>query len=91
MVGSGLSLLFKGFIMTLAEEMPVNAIARQVGEHDTRLWRVLLNYVKETRQHVDMSEVKRVGVDETSRKKHHKYVGVVVDLDRSQVIYATEG
>jgi transposase len=90
-LGSGFTLLFEAFIMMLAKEMPVNAIARLVGEHDTRLWRVLRHYVKEARQHVDMSEVKRVGVDETSRKKHHKYVGVVVDLDRSQVLYATEG
>ena len=90
-LGSGFTLLFEAFIMTLAKQMPVNAIARLVGEHDTRLWRILRHYVDEARGRLDMSEVRRVGVDETSRKKHHKYVSVVMDLDQSSVLYATEG
>jgi len=90
-LGSGFTLLFEAFVMTLAKQMPVNAIARLVGENDTRLWRVLRHYVQEARSAVDMSEVQRVGVDETSRRKHHQYVSVVVDLDRSQVLYAKEG
>ena len=90
-LGSGFTLLFEAFIMTLAKQMPVNAIARLVGEHDTRLWRILKHYVDEARKHLDMSEVHRAGVDETSRKKHHQYVSVVMDLDQSSVLYATEG
>ena len=90
-LGSGFTLLFEAFIMTLAKQMPVNAIARLVGEHDTRLWRILKHYVDEARKHLDMSEVRRAGVDETSRKKHHQYVSVVMDLDQSSVLYATEG
>lgn len=90
-LGSGFTLLFEAFIMTLAKQMPVNAIARLVGEHDTRLWRILRHYVDEARKHLDMSEVRRAGVDETSRKKHHQYVSVVMDLDQSSVLYATEG
>ena len=35
--------------------------------------------------------MRRAGVDETSRKKHHQYVSVVMDLDQSSVLYATEG
>ena len=77
--------------MTLAKQMPVNAIARMVNEHDTRVWRVLNHYVDQARKQVDMSNVRRVGVDETSRRKRHKYVTVFVDLDRSRVLYATKG
>jgi transposase len=38
--GSGFTLLFEAFVMTLVKGMPVAAAARLVGEHDTRLWRV---------------------------------------------------
>jgi transposase len=31
--------------MALVSAMPVNAVARLVGEHDTRLWRVIHHYV----------------------------------------------
>ena len=37
---SGFTLLFEALIMTMVSAMPVNAVARIVGEHDTRLWRV---------------------------------------------------
>lgn len=90
-LGSGFTLLFEALIMTLAKQMPVNAIGHLVNEHDTRIWRVLNHYVDQARQQVDMSDVRRVGVDETSRRKRHKYVTVFVDLDRSRVLYATKG
>lgn len=89
--GSGFTLLFEAFLPALAREMPVSAIARMVGEHDTRLWRVLRHYVDEARECADHSHVKRVGVDETSKGKHHDYVTVFADLDEGQVLFVTPG
>lgn len=89
--GSGFTLLFEAFLMTLAKDMPVNAIARLVKEHDTRLWRVLRYYVEKSRREQDYSQVKKIGVDETSRKKGHNYISVFVDADESKVLFATEG
>ena len=45
--GSGFTLLFEAFVMTLVKAMPVAAAARLVGEHDTRLWRVIQHYVED--------------------------------------------
>jgi transposase len=39
--GGGFTLLFEALVMALVSAMPVNAVARLVGEHDTRLWRVI--------------------------------------------------
>lgn len=89
--GSGFTLLFEAYIMLLAPSMPVNQIADLVSEHDTRLWRVLLHHVKEAREQADHSDVKQVGVDETSSKRGHNYVTIVVDLKESKSIFATEG
>lgn len=88
---SGFSLLFEALIMMLAGDMPVAAIARLLGEHDTRVWRVVQHYVGEARKHESYFDVHRIGVDETSRKKGHHYVSIFADLDRSKVIFATEG
>lgn len=43
--GSGFTLLFEALVMMLAAEMPVRAIGELVGEHDTRLWRVVHHHV----------------------------------------------
>ena len=89
--GSGFTLLFEAYIMLLAPSMPVKRIAELVSEHDTRLWRLLQHHVKEAREQADYSDVKQVGIDETSSKRGHNYVTIVVDLKESKSIFATEG
>lgn len=89
--GSGFTHLFEAFVMILAKEMPVSAIAALLCEHDTRIWRVIRHYVDEARSMVDLYEVDKIGADETARSRGHNYVTVFVDMDESRVIYATEG
>jgi len=89
--GSGFTLLFEALIMTLAPEMPVRAMAALVGEHDTRLWRVIHHYVDAAWASEDWSAIRRVGIDETSFRRGQDYVSVFADLDRRRVVYAIEG
>ena len=89
--GSGFTLLFEAMILILAKAMPVKTIADFVKEHDTRLWRILHHYVEKARTAADHSQVKHVGLDETSRRRGHNYVSLFVDLDESRVLYATDG
>jgi len=49
------------------------------------------NYVDEARKTADHSQVKHVGMDETSRRKGHNYVSLFVDLDETRVLFATDG
>jgi transposase len=87
--GSGFTLLFEALAMVLMREMPVKAAARIVGEHDTRLWRVLMHHVDTARSQEDFSGVAQVGVDETSHRRGQDFVSIFADLDRAQVIFAT--
>lgn len=89
--GSGFTLLFEAMIMTLVKAMPVRTVAAYVGEHDTRLWRILHHYVETAREHADFSAVTKFGVDETASKRGHNYVSLFVDLDQRNVLFATEG
>jgi len=91
--GSGFTLLFEALLVALLAEMPVKAVADLVGEHDTRLWRLLHHHVEAARATLDLGEVSRVGVDETAAKRGQDYVSLLVDLDapKPRVIFATEG
>jgi transposase len=88
---TGFTLLMDALILLLAQNMTVSAVAEIIGEHDTRIWRVLSYYIPESRSKEDYSQVKIVGVDETSCAKFHKYVSLFVDLDNSKVLYVCEG
>ena len=90
-IRSDFTLLFEACLISLMKAMPVSKVADLVGEHDTKLWRVLHHYVDEGRKDEDLSKVKRVGVDETSKRKGHDYISVFVDLDKSKTIFVTEG
>ena len=89
--GSGFTLLFEALVLILGKNMPVSAVARLVKEHDSRLWRVLEYYVDTARDGLDMSEVTKIGVDETSWKPGHQYVTVFTDVDERRVLLVTEG
>ncbi len=88
--GSGFTLLFEALVLQFATAMPVATTARMVGEHDTRIWRVLEHYVPRLRGGLDFSSVRRVGVDETSARKGQDYVSVFMDLDERRVLFATQ-
>lgn len=89
--GSGFTLLFEAFVMTLVKDMPVAAVARLVGEHDTRLWRVVQHYVDEAVARMDLADLRRVAIDETSAKRGRDYISLFVDIDARKVVYVTEG
>jgi hypothetical protein len=57
--GSGFTLLFEAHVMDLIPAMPVAAAARMVGEHDTRLWRIIHHYVDAARARVDHGGISR--------------------------------
>ena len=89
--GSGFTLLFEALVMTMARDLPVNVMARLFSVTDTRLWRVINAYVETARAKEDFSDVKRIGVDETSVKKGHDYVSFFFDLDKKKLLFGTEG
>src|SRR5208337_2350691 len=43
--GSGFTLLFEAYVLALAKTMPIATAAERLGEHDTRLWRIVEHYV----------------------------------------------
>ena len=88
---NGFTLLFEALLMQLCCEMPVNAVSRLTNADDNKLWRMLQRYIEEARKHEDFSNVTKIGLDETSKKKHHDYVTLFVDLEQRKTVYVTEG
>jgi transposase len=89
--GSSFTLLFEAFMLTLAKAMPIANAARLLGEHDTRLWRIIEHYVWQAVEKLDLSEVRRIAADETSARRGHDYISLFVDMARRKVVYVADG
>ena len=89
--GSGFTLLFEAMAMLLSEHMSVSEASEVLGEHDTRIWRVVAHYVDKAREKCDWSEVRRVGIDEVSRRKRHVYATNFLDLDTGKLLFMAPG
>ena len=89
--GSGFTLLFEALALTMCRDLPVRQTARALRVGDKKLWRRIEHYVTEARKKQDMSQVRIVGIDETSLRRGHDYVTVVHDLDAKRLLFCTEG
>lgn len=89
--GSGFTLLYEALALSLCQDLPVRQAAQQLRCNDKQLWRRIERYVTEARKLDDMSDVKDVGIDETSLRKGQNYITVVHDLKKKRLIFACEG
>ncbi len=88
----GFTLLFEAYSMLLIEEeMPVSSVSKVTQATAPRILRVFKYWVNEAYERSDWSEVRRIGVDETSRRKGHCYITQFVDLDTRRTLFAVEG
>jgi transposase len=88
---SGFTLLFEAFVLLLSREMPFTAVARITGVSVHRVMALCARYVDAAVGAADLSEVRRLAFDETSRAKGHDYVTLVADERERKVIYVAEG
>ena len=87
----GFTLFFEAFIIQLASNMPVNVVSKLIKESNDKIWLLLGHYRTKALEDSDYSDVKIVGMDETSKKKGHDYITLFVDLLKQKTIFIAEG
>lgn len=88
---SGFTLLFEALVLMLAQQMPFAAVARVVGESAHRVRAVCERYVEIACGLADLSEVRALAIDETSRARGHDYVTLAADALERRVLFVTQG
>ena len=88
---SGFTLLFEALVLALCREMPFNAVARIVGVSAHQAKAIAERYVNAAVSASDLSEVRRIAIDETSRARGHDYVTLVADAQQRSVLFVAEG
>jgi transposase len=89
--GSVFTRPFEDAVGLLAQKLDHTAVAEFIGIAWITVGRIAARLVNE-KLHVDRFEnLRRIGVDEISYRKRHKYITVVVDHDTGRVIWVGEG
>ena len=88
---SGFTLLYEALILAMCQEMTFAAVARLTGVSWHRVHAVCKKYVELALERDDLSELRHVAIDETSRARGHRYVTAVADTERRRVVFLAEG
>lgn len=62
--------------------MPGNKAANLLGIYPQRLWTIFNYWISIAYDSDNQSEVRNIGIDETSIRKGHKYVTIAADMDK---------
>lgn len=82
---SGFTLLMEAFLLSLARVLPVAEVSRQTGVSHDRIWHLLRTRVDAAWKAADWSSLKRLGVDETSTRRGHKYGTAFLEVEGQEV------
>ena len=88
---SGFTLLFESFVLLLAQYSTFQATAELLGISWHRVHAICSRYVELALDKTDLSELRRIAIDETSCRKGHDYLTLVADMEKRRVAFVTEG
>lgn len=77
----GFTLLMEAFLLTMAKVLPVTEVSKQSGVSQDRIWHLIRSRVDEAWNQTDWKSLKRLGVDETSTRKGHRYGTAFLEID----------
>lgn len=79
------------YVVELMGKMTLLDIARHLRMHWGMVRAIVTAHLKQQLKRRSLRQVERVGIDEVSYRKGHRYLTNVVDLDTGQVIWCAEG
>jgi transposase len=88
---SRFTLLFEALAVYLARDMPCRKVGELLRVDGETISAIVQHWVLKAVEKDDLSKVKSIAIDETSFKKKHKYVTVVIDSDTKRVIDVEAG
>jgi transposase len=88
---SSFTLYFEGYALMIMKHMPIANAAEILRCNEKSLTTILCYWVEKAVNEDDLSDVYALSIDETSFKKGHKYVTVVIDADERRVIDVESG
>lgn len=88
---SRFTLLFEGYAMMILADMPVAKAAKALRCDEKSLTKIMKHWVDKAVAGMNLSDVAMLAIDETSFKRGHRYVTLIIDAAKRRVIDVEEG
>ena len=88
---SRFTLLFEGYAMLILQDAPIAKAAEWLRCDEKSLTKILRYWVKKAVDGMSLDDVIKLAIDETSFKRGHKYVTLIIDAARRRVIDVEDG
>lgn len=88
---SRFTLLFEGYAMLILADMPISKAAEALRCNEKSLSSILHYWVNKAVDETDLSGITSLAIDETSFKRGHSYVTLVIDATERRVIDVENG
>jgi transposase len=85
------TLLYEGYAMMILADMPIARTAALLRCDEKSLVKIMRHWVNKAVDSMDLGEVAQLAIDETSFKRGHKYVTLVIDAAKRRVIDVEKG
>jgi len=83
--------MFEGYAMLMMADMPVLRVSKLLRCDEKSLRSILHYWVQDAVEKMDLSEVSSLAIDETSCRRGHNYVTIILDAVKRSVIDVEEG
>jgi len=88
---SRFTLLFEGYAMLILADMPIAKTAALLRCDEKSLVKIMRYWVNKAVDSMDLKDVAMLAIDETSFKRGHKYVTLIIDAAKRRVIDVEKG
>jgi len=88
---SRFTLLFEGYAMLILADMPIAKTAALLRCDEKSLVKIMRYWINKAVDSMDLKDVAMLAIDETSFKRGHKYVTLIIDAARRRVIDVEDG
>lgn len=88
---SRFTLLFEGYAMLLLADAPIAKVAEWLRCDEKAVTKIMRYWVNKAVDAMDLSDVINLAIDETSFKRGHKYVTLIIDAAKRRVIDVEDG
>lgn len=87
----GYTKAFEELALIRLRKTPISVVCKELNVSYPVLHGIMERYVSKRLESLDLSNLRRISLDETSSKRGHRYISVITDADNGRIVFIGKG